>query len=298
MRHPSMLKHFVDSSVAQPMLLGSKAYKKYLESQFVGEQVYISDYVQMEIKRSCIIPFINFYFLLDMPNIENLGDALAVWSNQFRGGDIKAVMRLVGALVATHQFSNTDPKDKPKILRGLGFLIKRIEGQLRRKFINIGENATRCTRAKVLLVPTQTDQSPVLDQFEQFVLKFNDTDDCRSKCTIDDFFLNRFSSEVEVFFQQAKNIDKPKSKENKGFMDITENLRRITKAEKDVCSCRMCGKIGDAVITLEVPENMQLEHTDYSFDNLCEAIGKSHRMHPSEKKIFGNHVASSSSKEN
>ena len=88
-----MPKHFVDSSVAQPMLLGGSAYKKYFRDQFADERIYISDYIQMEIKRSCIVPSINFYFLLDMPQTESIGDALRVWSNKFKSREIKAVMR-------------------------------------------------------------------------------------------------------------------------------------------------------------------------------------------------------------
>ncbi len=147
------------------------------------------------------------------------------------------------------------------------------------------------------MVSTQTDQNPVSSQLEQFIQEFNDTDDCRSKCNVDDFFLNRFKTEVEAFFEQAKNLERPKSRENKGFVGITEDLRKITKTEGKACSCRMCGRIGDAIIALEAPENMQLEHTDYAFDNLCKVIGKLHKRHPSEIEIHRNYNASSS-KEN
>lgn len=292
-----MPKHFVDSSVAQPMLLGSKAYRRYFEDQFADEDVYISDYVRMEIKRSCITPFINFYFVLAMPNIDSVGDALAVWSNRFKGGEIKAVMRLVGALIDTHQLNDMNPRDKPKALRRLGYLIKRIESQLRREFINIGVNTTRCARAEVLLVSAQTDQYSVQYQLEQFIQKFNDTEDCRNRCEVDDFILDRFRTEVESFIQQAENLDRPNSSENKGFVEITENLRKIIDIGGKACSCRMCGKIGDAIIALETPKNMQLEHTDYSFDNLCGTIGTSHKRHPSEMAIFRDYNISSS-KEN
>lgn len=299
MGNSSMPKHFLDSSVVQPMLLGSSAYRKYFEDQFAGENIYTSDYVQMEIKRSCIVPFINFYFLLALPNIESIGDALSVWSNRFSGREIKAVERLIGVLIDTHQLSDLNPKDKPKALRRIGFLIKRIEGQLRRKFTNIGANTTRCARAKILLVSSQTDQNPVSDQLEQFIQKFNDVDDCRSKCRVDDFFLNRFRTKVVAFFEHAEKLDRPKSRENRGFIDITENLRRIIKTDGDACSCRMCGRIGDAIIALETPENMRLEHTDYSFDNLCDVIDKPHQRHPSEMEMLGSYDASAtSSKEN
>lgn len=289
-----MPKHFLDSSVAQPMLLGSSVYKQYFKYQFSDDDVYISDYVQMEIKRSCIVPSIDFYFLLDMPNTESIGDALAIWSNRFSSREIKAVTRLVAQLIDTHQLSDLAPRDKSKALRRLGFLIKRIESQLRRGFLNIGVNNTRCARAKVLLVSPQTDQAPISYQFEQFLQEFNDTDGCRSKCTVDGFILTRFKAECEAFLEQAENLERPKSRENKGFVEITENLRKITETEGNACSCRMCGRIGDAIIALELPEDMQLEHTDYSFDNLCEVMGKTHIRHPSETEVHRNYNASSS----
>ena len=289
-----MVKHFVDSSVVQPMLLGSSTYKKHFADQFTDEKPYISDYVQMEIKRSCIVPFINFYFLLDMPNIESIGDALAVWSNRFSNREIKAVTRLIGTLIDTHQLNDMSPKDKSEALRRLGFLIKRIESQLRRKFINIGENTTRCARAEVLLISSQTEQYPISDQLKQFIEKFNDVKGCRSRCRVDDFILNKFKDEIEAFFDQTKKLDRPKKRENKGFVDITTNLEKIIDTEGKACSCRMCGKIGDAIIALEMPGNMQLEYTDYSFENLCKVIEKSHKRHPSEMNYINNHNISSS----
>ena len=44
-------------------------------------------------------------------------------------------------------------------------------------------------------------------------------------------------------------------------------------------------EIGDAIIALDAPRDMQLEHTDHSFDHLCPPIGQPHRKHPSEQHI-------------
>ena len=68
------------------------------------------------------------------------------------------------------------------------------------------------------------------------------------------------------------NLDRPKSRGNDGFVKITENLQRIIDTQGKVCSCHTCERIGDAVIALETPKNMQLEHTDYAFDHLCKVI--------------------------
>ncbi|MEQ8957151.1 MAG: hypothetical protein RLP02_04380 [Coleofasciculus sp. C2-GNP5-27] len=45
-------------------------------------------------------------------------------------------------------------------------------------------------------------------------------------------------------------------------------------------------KIGDAVIALNAPRQMQLEHTDNSFDYLCPPIEQPHNKHPSENQVL------------
>jgi hypothetical protein len=48
----SVQEHFLDTSVMRSLLLATQAYRQYLESQLSSEPLYISNYVQMEIKRS------------------------------------------------------------------------------------------------------------------------------------------------------------------------------------------------------------------------------------------------------
>jgi len=74
-------------------------------------------------------------------------------------------------------------------------------------------------------------------------------------------------------------------KKAQGFQKIAKNLERIFAENGDPCSCRMCGNIGDAVIALDCPRDMQLEHTDYSFDFLCPPIKQLHKLRPSDLKL-------------
>lgn len=62
-------RHFLDSSVARPMLSASQAYKQYFASQFGDHPCYISAYVQMELKRSYLCSIIDFYFVLHLPTL-------------------------------------------------------------------------------------------------------------------------------------------------------------------------------------------------------------------------------------
>lgn len=293
-----MNKYFVDSSIAQLMLLGTNAYKRYLNNEFADGNVYISKYVEMEIRRSCIVPMIQFYFVLDMPSIEGIDDALALWRNRFSNREIKAVVGLVSQMISAHDLRGHTPSDKAKALRRIGSLIKRIDADLRQKFTNIGVNTTRCTRAQISIVTSRIDDQSLTEQLREFITKFDNVTHCRSHCQIDDFLLNRFRSEIEEAIKLAELLPNPRSKNTRGFVQISDNLKKIVVEGEKACSCRMCGNIGDAVITLETPRDMRLEHTDYAFDQLCTIVSQAHYRHISENEFHKRASQSSSSSSN
>jgi hypothetical protein len=56
----SIPQHFLDTSVLRSLLLGTQVYKQYFESQFTDQPLYISNYAQMEMRRSYLINLISF----------------------------------------------------------------------------------------------------------------------------------------------------------------------------------------------------------------------------------------------
>lgn len=276
-------KHFLDTSVARSKLLGTLAYKQYFESQFADQPLYISNYVQMEIKRSYLINLISFYFVLHLETINNIGDAIALWSNRFKTSELKAILQLIPQLFSIHQLNFSSPQDKEKALSILGIYIKRFELILRRKFNNTNIDSTACARA---LVSLNVDlKNPVLG-LKQFADEFGDVKTCRSKCQIDQFLLVQYRSEISRLVEQASQL--PKNTNTRGFINIANNLKEILAVGATACDCKRCEKIGDAVIALDAPRNMRLEHTDNSFDYLCPPINQPHYKHPSENQIVMN----------
>lgn len=94
----SIPQHFLDTSVLRSLLLGTQVYKQYFKSQFTDQQLYISNYVQMEMKRSYLINLISFYFVLRLETINNIGDAITLWSNRFKASELKAILQLIPQL--------------------------------------------------------------------------------------------------------------------------------------------------------------------------------------------------------
>lgn len=273
-------KHFLDTSVARPILLGTNFYKKYF-SRVLGEGPhYISPYVRMEIARSYFSNVVSFWFVLKMPTISTLGDAMLFWANKYPSGAHKALEQFLGALFDMHQFSLRRPRDKEKALRVLGVFIKRQWGQMQTIFKDISQDATRCARAQV---PLKVNLNNMAEGFSNFNKAFCDTQACRKACWVDRFLLERYGMVIKDYASSAAKLSA--GKKNDGFKKVGEALSRIVEAGSRLCSCRMCGTIGDAIIALDAPREMQLDHTDYSFDHLCEPISQLHQCHPSEVEL-------------
>jgi hypothetical protein len=233
----------------------------------------------MEFRRSFLRNIISFFFVLEMPTIRSIADAYALWSERFKLSEHKAVIQLTSQLFATEKLDFSSPKDKPKALRAIGRQIKRYEF-ITGAFKDIGVNSMQCARANVSL---DIDLTNLKTDLKRFIDGFNDVETCRSKCRIDTFILSRHKDKVEHYVRLGEAL--PGNKNNLGFKKIAGNLKEILRKGSDACSCKRCEKIGDAVIALETKRNLILEHTDPSFNHLCDTIGQPHRQHPSHVKV-------------
>jgi len=179
-------QHFLDTSVVRSLLLGTQAYRQYLNSHLAERPLYISNYIQMEMKRSYLMNIISFYFVLRLETIQTIGDAITFWSNRFKTSQLKAILQLVPQLFSTHQLDFSRSQDKEKALQILGLYIKRFELLLRKKYTNIGQDATACARA---IVPLKIELNNLAEGLKQFTDEFGDVETCRSQCKIDEFLL-------------------------------------------------------------------------------------------------------------
>jgi hypothetical protein len=275
---------FLDTSVLRSLLLGTETYRNYLQQALDSRSPHVSNYVQMEMRRSFLINIIAFYFIFSLEAIPTLNDAISFWNNEFKTSRLKAFIQFLPeltTLIHANQLDSSNPDDKERILYLIGLYIKRFELILRRKFPNAGQDATACTRA---LIPLQIKLDAMTQGLKIFLEKFEDTKTCREQCRIDQFLLDEHRISLETYIQQAAELKQ--RKENKGFIEIASSLQVILEGGAKACSCARCGKIGDAVIALDAPRTMQLEHNDRSFDYLCPPIEQPHRLHPSENQVI------------
>jgi hypothetical protein len=263
-------------------MLGAKAYRDYFHDKLGGSSAFISIYIQMEMRRSFLRNVISFYSTLELPRISTIGDAVALWSDKFKSSESKAVLQLISALLGdTNALDSSSSADKNKALTVLGQFIVRFEAKLRTTFTDASKDTTHCARA---LVPLPFYPEQMSRGFQEFIAGFDDTDTCRSKCTIDNVILRRYKKEVDDYIATAKTLKR--SVATSGFLDITEQLNDIVKKGPAACSCNRCVKIGDAVIALDAPREMRLEHVDRSFNELCDLIHQPHKQHPSQSVVL------------
>jgi len=231
----------------------------------------------MELKRSYLCSIIDFYYVLHLPSVPTIGDAIKIWSDRYSARDLKAVLHLVGELLANNRLDFSKISDKDSAVRVLESYIRRFALKVRKYFKEIGINTTRCARSIIDIPIVKANAS--VDDIRAFMEKINDTDKCREQCTIGAFIFERFIAQIEKFIRIGKKVSNPDRKENRGFAKIITQLQELLNRGEQYCTCTVCAVIGDAVIALELPSNMRLETLDYSFDHLCPIIGKSHFRH-------------------
>ncbi len=186
MFNTSEQEHFLDTSVARSLMLATHIYQQYFKSKFNNKNIYISNYVQMEIKRGYLINLISFYFILRLDTINSIGDAISLWSNKFKGSELKAILQLMPQLFSTRQFNFYSPQDKEKAIAALVIYIKRFNLTFRKSFKNTNKDLTACNRAHISLT---VDLKNPASGLKKFADEFGDIKTCRSKCQIDQFLL-------------------------------------------------------------------------------------------------------------
>jgi len=117
------MKHFIETSVLRQISSPSTVIDSYYSKELTGGK-YLCSYVRMEFIRGFIIPAINFYGCLNMPNIRTISDAMSFWSNHFKTGELKAVNQVYRNLFKGRQFDIDSDKDKYTAMNHLADYIK------------------------------------------------------------------------------------------------------------------------------------------------------------------------------
>jgi hypothetical protein len=229
----------------------------------------------MEFIRGFIIPSISFYFTLRLPNILCISDAISLWSQKFKTRELKAVLAMFSGLLEDHQFDFNDLNNKEKSSQRVADYIRRIMSIIPKKFKDIGIESKICLKSNIEL---EYNPSEIDNTFRSFVDSFSSMNikDCDLH-----LFISKHNSDIQNIIKN-RDLTITGSKPD-GFRLLVDVLNST-----NYYTCKSCSKIGDVIIALISPDNMRLEHTDYSFDYLMKVLNKKNFRHPSEVKLNKN----------
>ncbi len=270
--------YFLDTTVFRSFFLSSNVYKKYIKTNITINSSFFSKFVLMEFTRSYVANLINFYFLLDNPEILSLGDAISIWSNKYKTSELKAILQLIGKLPQIYEIDNKESAKK-----AIESYVRLILVKAKTTFKDAGTDSTRCSRALVNLSLTSDNFS---DAMRQFKIEFDSTDYHQNKCRVYSFLFIKHRTDITSFINGAAA-----SSCSQAFKNVALSLSIIANEGLSKCTCRMCGNVGDAIICLDCPQSMILVHSDNSFDDMCAMTKQPHNKLHSEIA----HLKSSSS---
>jgi hypothetical protein len=231
----------------------------------------------MEFVQAFIVTLIEYYFILAMPQIQHVEDANNYWSNKFQIRKLKVVL-MVQSLFGTRSIDFKSAEDKPRTLMHLADYIRRLVANVHTLCADTGVDSTRCARPTTLDHYNPTDVDGSLLEFWE---AFNDKSSARANCAINHCILQTHRREVQILLQ---NDPPHMNSDRKGYEKAISSLADLVELPEKF-SCISCARIGDVVISLLCPENMRLEHTDFSFDYLMALLKKQHKRHPSETAL-------------
>lgn len=267
---------FLDTSVVRSLLMGSQPYREFLQG-VLGERLYVSRFVDMEFKRGVLLTLIDFLNTLAMPHLRTIEDAERTWSNRFQGRQVKLVLALSASIFDGYRLDRTSPRDKERGITRLAVVIKSLDRAMRYRFKRVSSDRTHCPRGEQ---PIRTSVAPdrAKQELNVYADNFQDTTANRQKCRMDKF-LEHFERDLMACTRHIETL--PDLEQHERLKKMATNAEKVQK-DPSLCSCHTCEKLGDAVIALGAPRDLQLETTDESFQHWCGPIKQPHRLHRSE----------------
>lgn len=266
--------HFLDTSVFRVLLVSPKKVKDYYNKELINE-IYVCDYVRMEFLRGYIKTCIDFFFLLSMPQYESFSEAFHVWTHKFQIREHKNLEAMVANLISSNKCSD----DKEKMLNYLAEYIRRLISKSFLKYKKVGNDNTYCIKGRKKLV---FDPKNPKKYFTDYLELLKDNNLSKS-CSIEKFLKEKEANNIDKLFEN-KELNLVSKKD--GFDKLINELSKLK--EKKKISCAYCSRMGDSIIALINKNNIEwrLEHTDNSFDYLCNILKIDHKSHPYDVEIM------------
>lgn len=256
--------YFLETSVPRQMLFGHSLIKEEIRTYLRRcAQKWSSFYVLMEYKRSVVKTLIDFYFVAKEEKTPS--DALHYFQEGFKTRQNKIILSAIATLLEDSEIAN----DKLRFLVKLETLIFgsfQYFHDLIDKYI---ENRTGCPLGKISI----EDGTPR----EEAYRKFSEEIDCVRRCSLDGLLKDR-KGQLKLLIREG---EKDPHDKNKGFQEALLLIKSAIGTLDVLKTKTNCMKIGDIIITLEVPKRLQILTFDRGFESTCQILGKGLVLLPS-----------------
>jgi hypothetical protein len=272
----SAAKSFLDTSVAYKLQTGTTIHREYL-SKAIPKNWYINNYVRMEYYRTCLIAWIYLYFESADTIYRTFGDALKSYAEGF-GRESKTVVNIVSSM-ELDGYSFSKPSEKEFCRQKLQDFIFEMALQFRDIFIDMGKDPTKCARVPhpIKLPDEPTTRDEVL---RKVAWAFDQEKDCRSRCTIQNLFqAGSYKNKMDMIASLS-----PVGKTKMPLERINEAIKDANAQPSDI-TCKLCGKMGDAVIATVLDSAWKLHSLDTVHKPISEAIKQAYEIHPSNTAL-------------
>ena len=257
-------------------MISSRLVKKHYNDTLTGKK-YLCDYVVMEFLRGYIKNVVEFYLVLTVPSIESVDEALDFWSNNFKSRSLKDILKMMSNLLQTHSCIN----DKLKAKRVIAEYVRTMTGKLNNSFVRIGDDNTYCEKSKVVIDYNPEDLDETMRHYHESLVDKKHANHCH----VNVFFKDKHLIETNKIVNESSGYAFATNSSRDGYDRLVEALADFMSKNKAM-TCASCTAIGDVAISLLSKKDWLLEHSDYSFDYLCEILGKNHRLHPNDAVII------------
>ena len=249
---------------ALPAALGEStpAHCSHCADAVADGNCWTSIYIRKEFIRRWIHYYIRMAFAVDY--FQDLGKAMHYLEQDFSIRDVKTGLHGLALLLAEKgEIKNSHDMAKELSRLAIGNL-RKFDRRFRRR------TPSKCG-CKIGGKELRVDFNHLFEDLRAFIDSIGEVDDC----PINEFLAiggNRLAGKL---LKARDVVSKTKS---------GEKLRALHDKGTPI-TCRLCAKIGDAVIALDQPPSWCLVHIDKDFNILCPAVGREHKPIQSERAI-------------
>lgn len=255
-------KVLVDTS-AVPAALGQVPQRQREQFKSITEQcqLFSSVYVRMESIRRFVRSYIRI--AVRIAQFKSVSDALVHLEQDFGIRDVKATVRVMSEVLRRQgALSDCDVAAEE-----IGRLAVLWLAEFDAVFSSQINNVSKCQIGGMNL---EVDFNCLLDDLQRFYADFSEPVlDC----------------EINEYLRKSRRARKVRNDAACSKLSPVAAFNEIVTDSKHI-DCKTCSKIGDMVISLEVPQSMGIAHVDASYDALCAAQQLASFKIPSERSLY------------